>query len=108
MRMHHAQDNEARKMFRLIHGGSFMYNKEMADACMKAYHVDYPRVGRLWTWKDQTKMIEFLNLTKFHVAKYGLDIPYNLDRNLSKDELKKREDELTEYFLYEMRKRPVE
>ena len=36
----------------------------------------------------------------------GLDIPIQ-NKLMSKDELKQREDQLTEYFLYELRKKPV-
>lgn len=37
----------------------------------------------------------------------GLDIPITKSRGLTKDELKQKEDELTAYFLHEMRKQPV-
>ncbi len=37
----------------------------------------------------------------------GLDIPINTAPIMTKELAKKREDELTEYFLYEMRKKPV-
>ena len=43
-----------------------------------------------------------LHLVK--AQKYGLDMPFMNNVMLTKEELKAREDELVEYFLYEMRK----
>ena len=40
-------------------------------------------------------------------AKYGLDIPIQRNRYMTKEELKTKEDELTAYFLHEMRKAPA-
>ena len=36
--------------------------------------------------------------------KYGLDIPIFNEDGLTKEDLKAREDQLTDYFLYELRK----
>ena len=36
--------------------------------------------------------------------RYALDIPVTTSMGLTKDELKQREDNLTEYFLHELRK----
>lgn len=37
----------------------------------------------------------------------GLDIPFNTPVFFTKELAKQREDELVEYFLYEMRKKPA-
>ena len=103
-----AETNEISKLYRLGGPLAYHWSAKMMNQYMKHHHVDSPRIHRMWTWKDQTKMVEFLKLHKFWVKKYGLDIPYDLNHPLSKDELKTREDELVEYFLYEMRKKPVE
>lgn len=46
-----------------------------------------------------------LHLIKAH--KYGLDIPIQRNMHMTKEELRAKEDELTAYFLHEMRKKPV-
>ena len=62
---------------------------------------------RLWTWDDSTRIANFMTTHMMQAQKYGLDIPIFRDMNVTKNELKTREDELTAYFLHEMRKRPV-
>ena len=59
---------------------------------------------RLWTWDDSTKIVNFMTMHLMQAEKYGLDIPIQNSALWTKEELKNREDELTEYFLYEMRK----
>ena len=46
-----------------------------------------------------------VHLNKCH--RYALDIPIQKNVGLTKGDLKAREDELTDYFLYEMRKQPA-
>jgi hypothetical protein len=37
----------------------------------------------------------------------GLDVPITRNFNMTRDEIKQKEDDLTAYFLHEMRKKPV-
>ena len=66
--------------------------------------MDKPKMLRMWTWDDSSRIVNFFTLHLMHAKKFGLDIPNHNNNLLTKEELKKREDELTEYFLYEMRK----
>lgn len=45
-----------------------------------------------------------MNVHLLRCQKYGLDIPIQRSFGLTKSELKHKEDELVEYFLYELRK----
>ena len=49
-------------------------------------------------------MVNFFDLHLMQARKFGLDIPVLRSTNMTKDELKQREDELTAYFLHELRK----
>lgn len=71
---------------------------------MSGAAMDRPKMQRLWTWEDSTKMANFMEMHMMKAQKFGLDFPHFNNRLWTKEELKAKEDELTEYFLYEMRK----
>lgn len=79
----------------------------LMDDYFQSYYVDSPRVNRLWTWGDATKIVDYYTLFTMRNEKYGLDLVNNMKTPMTKDELKEKEDELVEYFLHEMRKEPV-
>ena len=98
---------EMRRLWRILGANSYMYVQPLMTDYMKQYKVDSPRINRLWTWKDASKIVEYFRDHQTRANKYGLN---NVsDRNdFSKASIKRREDELVEYFLHEMRKKPVE
>ena len=61
----------------------------------------------MWTWDDSSRMANMMSVHLFKCHKYALDIPVQRSVGLTKDDLKAREDQLTDYFLYEMRKQPA-
>ena len=71
---------------------------------MSSMAMDRPKMLRLWTWEDSTKIVNFLDLNIMKAQKYGLDYPHQNNRFHTKEELKQKEDELTEMFLEQMRK----
>ena len=75
---------------------------------MSSAAMDKPKVLRLWTWDDASKIANFMQLHMMQAEKFGLDMPNTASVLLTKQELKMREDELKEYFLYEMRKPAAE
>jgi len=75
---------------------------------MTQHSIESPRQLRLWTWDDASRIVNFLELHVQRCQRYGLDIPVQVSGGLTKDELKEKEDQLTEYFLHELRKKPVE
>ena len=83
---------------------SFQYFYPLMDDYMTAMATDKPKMLRMWSWDDSTKIVNFMTLHLKQAQKYGLDITIQNTTLYTKAELKQKEDELTEYFLYEMRK----
>lgn len=97
-----------RRLWRTMGGLSFQYFYPLLDDYMGASAVDRPRLLRTWTWDDSTRIVNFMNVHYLRCYKYGLDIPIQRDIGMTKADLKQREDELTEYFLHELRKPKAE
>ena len=95
---------EMRRLWRTMGQSSFMYFYPLLDDYRAANSVDSPRSLRTWTWQDSSKIVDFFNLHLMRSQKYGLDMPFLAPRDLTKEQLKQKEDSLTEYFLYELRK----
>ena len=45
------------------------------DDFMCAQAMDKPKMGRLWTWDDSTRIVNFMTLHLMQAEKYGLDVP---------------------------------
>ena len=95
-----------RRLWRSMGTCSYNYFYPLLDDYMQSAAMDKPKVLRMWTWDDSTRIANFMTTNMMKAEKFGLMYstaafasPY-----LTKEEIKKREDELTEYFLYEMRK----
>ena len=97
---------EMRRLWRTMGQTGYRYIYPIMDDYLKQHRVDSPRVGRLWTWTDSTKIVNYFREQQRRVAKYGLDNKVHGEK-YTKEALKEREDELVEYFLHEMRKKPV-
>ena len=93
-----------RRLWRQMGGMSFNYFYPLMDDFQKAWNVDRPRHIRVWTWQDSSKIVNFFTMHMMQAQKYGLDIPVFRSQMITKDELKIREDELTAFFLHELRK----
>ena len=74
------------------------------DDYMTNQATDRPKFGRLWAWDDASRIANFMTVHFERCKKYGLDMPINNNVKYTKEDLKQREDQLVEYFLYEMRK----
>ena len=83
---------------------SYLYFYPLMDDFMTAQVMDKPKMLRMWTWDDSTKIVNFMTLHLKMAEKYGLDIPIQNQNLFTKHEMKAKEDELCEHFLYEMRK----
>ena len=95
---------EMRRLWRQMGGMSYNYFYPLLDDFTLANAVDRPRLLRTWTWDDSSRMVNLMNLHLLRCHKYGLEIPIQRSHGMTKDELKMREDELTAYFLHELRK----
>ncbi|CDW81323.1 UNKNOWN [Stylonychia lemnae] len=97
---------EMRRLWRTMGGMSFQYYQPLLDDFMTYFAIDRPRTLRLWTWDDSTRIVNFLTVHLMRAKKYGLDIPHHTTPYMTKELAKQREDELTEFFITEMRKAP--
>jgi hypothetical protein len=95
---------EMRRLWRQMGGMSYNYFYPLLDDFTQAQAIDRPRLLRTWTWDDSSRIVNFMNVHLLRCQKYGLDIPIQRSFGLTKSELKQKEDELVEYFLYELRK----
>ena len=95
---------EMRRLQRTMGNLSYQYFYPLLDDYMTQNNVDRPRVLRTWTWSDSIKIVNFFDSHLLMCQKFGLDIPIMHGGDLTKEDLKQREDNLTEYFLHELRK----
>ena len=98
---------EMRRLWRIMGGMSYQYFYPLLDDFMTYQAIDKPRLLRLWTWDDSTRIVNMMSVYLLKSHRYALDIPTQRSTGLTKEDLKRREDELTQYFLYEMRKKPA-
>ncbi|CAI2381808.1 unnamed protein product [Moneuplotes crassus] len=102
---------EMNKLWRILQSNAYPYMYTIMDDYLTHSRIDNPRVMRLWTWRDSTRIVEFVREHKARAAKYGLDNGASMQRDtfeFTKEQMKQKEEELCEYFLHEMRKKPVE
>ena len=93
-----------RRLHRQMGPNSWQYFYPLLDDFMSSQAMDKPKMLRMWDWDDSSKIVNFMTMHLKQAEKYGLDIPIQNQTLFTKEELKRKEDELTEYFLYEMRK----
>ena len=97
---------EFSRMYILFKGNSTMYLQPLYDFHLKMGIVDKPSIHKYLKWDDASLTVNYLIYVLERIKKYGLNYgPLGKDKFPDyKNSLKKTEDELTEYFLYEMRK----
>ena len=98
---------EMRRLWRQMGPMSFQYFYPLLDDFMTYQAIDKPRMLRMWTWEDSTKIVNFMTLHFVKSHQYGLDLPILSSQGHTKEELQEREDELTQYFLDLMRQKPT-
>ena len=98
---------EMRRLWRTMGGLSYQYFYPLLDDFMTYQAIDKPRLLRLWTWEDSTRIANLMTTHLYKCHRYALDIPIQKNGGLTKEDLQRREDDLVQYFLYEMRKKPA-
>ena len=93
-----------RRLWRTMGTCSYNYFYPLLDDYMAACAMDKPKTLRLWTWDDASRIANFMTLHLMQAEKFGLNMPHFAPRTLTQEEIKAKEDQLYEYFLYEMRK----
>jgi hypothetical protein len=107
--MYVKRKNEYSRMYILFRGHSLMYAPALVEYDLKMGGVDKMDAGRNLKWDDATITVGYLEYVLRRLNKYSLDRsilnPYKFPNY--KDTLKSEEDNLVDYFLYEMRKEPA-
>jgi hypothetical protein len=100
---------EMGRMYVLFKGNSEMYLQPLYDFHIKMGIVDKPTMHKFLKWDDASLSVNYLLYVLERVKKYGLNYgPLGQNKFPDyKETLKKTEDQLAEYFLYEMRKEPA-
>ncbi len=98
---------EMRRLQRTMGNMSYQYFYPLLEDFMTYQAIDKPRLLRMWTWDDSSRIVNMMSVHLLKCHKYALDIPVQRTMGLTKEDLKRKEDQLTEYFLYEMRKKPA-
>ena len=98
---------EMKRLHRIMPNNGFLYFYPLLDDYNSQKSIESVRAHRLWTWQDSSKIVAFVDMHLMRSRKYGLDIGPLINSGLTKDELKAEEDRLTEFFVNEMRKKPV-
>ena len=97
---------ELRRLYRTLGASSYLHVYPIMEDYLKQVRLDGPRVDRVWTWKDATRIVEYYRQHVRRSIKYGLDNGQCLE-NRTKEAFQEKENELVDYFLSEMRKKPV-
>ena len=97
----------------LFHGKGCaeVYSFPVREHHLKLGHVDHPgNINKFFVWDDAIKIANYFEWVMRRITKYGLHwgINHKYKFDNYKQEIKKSEDELVDYFLYEMRKAPSE
>lgn len=100
---------ELTRLYRLFHNMSSSYElplqKEFANGLVDKYSI-----YKNYQWDDASKIASYFDYVTRKITKYGLHMSFIQPNKFEnyKQKIKEEEDALTEYFLYEMRKKPVE
>ena len=94
----------------IFHNNYQIYYKPLLEHHIKSGFVDAERPNMILYWDDAERMTNYLDYVVRRINKYGLHWGILNQHKFDgyKELIKKEEDELVDYFLYEMRKAPVE
>lgn len=108
--MYKARKEEKARMSVLFRKNADIYLEPLIENDMKYGRLDTYKPGTYMKWDDVSITVGYLDYVLRRITKYGLHYgsisKYKFPNY--KEELKKDEDKLVEYFLYEMRKEPAE
>ena len=60
--MNYQSKLEMRRLFRQMGQMSYLYFYPLMDDFMTAQAMDKPKMLRMWTWDDSTKIVNFMTL----------------------------------------------
>jgi hypothetical protein len=107
--MYNQRKHELARCFVLFRDRSKYYNLPLIEHHIKMGEVDKPNAIKYLTWKDASISVAYLEYVLNRLSRYGLHwgaLKYKKFPDY-KQTIRSQEDELVDYFLYEMRKAPM-
>jgi hypothetical protein len=105
--MYELRKNEIAKMKHLFRNSFYSYALPLYEYHYKLGRIDRVHTLKFYHWDDASKIGAYYDYVQRRIRKYGLHwglTPKKFDNY--KEQMKKEEDELVDYFIYEMRKPP--
>ena len=59
--MNYANKLEMKRLFRIMDYNGLSYAYPLLDDYMRGQAIDQPRMFRLWTWDDSSRIVAFLD-----------------------------------------------
>jgi hypothetical protein len=108
--MYRMRIKEISRNYVLFRRNSDIYMQPLYEHHMKLGGVDAYTHNKYFKWDDASITVAYLDYVLRRLNKYKLLLGPLTQRKYPdyKEDLKNQEDELVEYFLYEMRKEPAE
>jgi hypothetical protein len=108
--MYELRKNEITKMNHLFRNSFFSYALPLYEHHFKLGSIDRVHTLKFYHWDDASKIGAYYDYVLRRIRKYGLHWGSLTNKKFDnyKEQMKKEEDELVDYFLYEMRKPPSE
>jgi hypothetical protein len=108
--MYRMRIREISRMHLLFRRNSDIYMQPLYEHHMKLGGVDAYTHNKYFKWDDASLTVAYLDYVLRRLNKYKLLLGPLTQKKYPdyKEDLKNQEDALVEYFLYEMRKEPVE
>lgn len=109
-RMYYQRIQEMGRMWLLFRNISGNYVMPLYEHHIKLGNSDKYHMSMMYKWDDSSIAIGYLDYVTRRITKYGLHRGPLCSIKFPgyKDEIQNEEDQLAEYFLYEMRKAPAE
>ncbi len=106
--MYTQRKQEIARCYVLFRERSRYYSMPLIEHHIKMGEVDKPNGYKYLTWRDASLSVAYLEYVLARLSRYGLHYGALNNRKFPdyKEKIRSDEDELVDYFLYEMRKAP--
>ena len=108
-RMYNQRKSELARSIVLFRERARYYNLPLLEHHIKMGDVDKPNSNKYLNWRDASVSVAYLEYVLSRLGRYGLQWGALNNQKFPdyKQKIKSDEDELVDYFLYEMRKAPI-
>jgi len=107
--MYTQRKQELARCYVLFRERARYYNLPLLEHHIKMGEVDKPNALKYLNWRDASVSVAYLQFVLERLSRYGLHWGALRNRKFPdyKQKIRSDEDELVDYFLYEMRKAPL-